>query len=76
MQEEVENLESILNTTTTTTATKPAKTIVETRRWASGTTNGDQHECRETVVYSDGTEVETSRWWAQSAASGYPKYPC
>jgi hypothetical protein len=25
---------------------------------------------------SDGTEVETSRWWAKSAASGYPKYPC
>jgi hypothetical protein len=76
LQEKVETLESILNTTTTTATTKPAKTIVETRRWASGVTNGDQHECRETVEYSDGTQVETSRWWAKSAASGYPRYPC
>jgi hypothetical protein len=75
LQEEVETLESILDTTTTTSTAKPAKTIVETRRWYSGTTNFDQHECRETVVYSDGTEVETSRWWAQSSKN-YPNYPC
>jgi hypothetical protein len=75
LQEKVETLESILNTTTTTATTKPAKTIVETRRWYSGITKFDQHECRESVVYSDGTEVVTSTWWAQSSKS-YPNYPC
>lgn len=75
LQEKVETLESILDTTTTTTEAKPVKTIVETRRWYSGVTKFDQHECRETVVYSDRTEVETSRWWAQSSKS-YPNYPC
>ena len=74
LQEKVETLESILNTTTTTIAAKPVKTIVRTYRFSSNT-RFDQHECREIAEYSDGTQVEISRWWAQSNDT-YPRYPC
>ena len=78
LQEKVETLESMLNTTTTTVAAKPAKSIVEIRRWRTGNLKFDQHECRETVVYSDGTEVITSTWWANTTKdwAGAKQYNC
>jgi hypothetical protein len=78
LQEKVETLESILNTTTTTVAAKPAKSIVEIRRSYSGNLKFDQHECREIIVYSDGTAVVTSSWWANTTKDwkGDKQYYC
>jgi hypothetical protein len=76
LQEQVETLESILNTTTV--APKPAKSIVEIRRGFSGNLKFDQHECREITVYSDGTALVNSTWWANTTKDwrGEKQYYC
>ena len=90
LQKQLEELKTQVNattipttTTTTTTTPKAAVKIVEISRFFSGYTKGQgsktQHECREIIKYSDGTEFESPRRWVQSeqnAAGTYNVYNC
>ncbi len=83
LQEKVESLEERLNATSTTvippsTTQKPAPKIVDVRRFFSGYTKFDQHECREIFIYSDGTEFESPRRWVTTTknSAGFKQYDC
>lgn len=56
---------------TTTGAPKPAVKLVSVRRFFSGDTKFDEHECREIFEHSDGTTFESPRWWAITAIDRY-----
>ena len=80
LQQQLEDLKTQVNATTipattTTTTTKAPPYITRQYRWHTGTTAFDEHECRESADYSDGTRVDITTWWVKSNES-YPHYPC
>ena len=85
LQKQVEDLQTKVNattipttTTTTTTTPKAAVKIVEISRFFSGYTKGQgsssQHQCREIIKYSDGTEFESPRRWVQTEQNSFGNY--
>lgn len=63
---------------TPTIARPSAPKIVNVRRFFSGNTRFEDHECREIFEYSDGTEFESPRRWVRTTvnSAGFKRYDC
>ena len=63
---------------TPTIARPSAPKIVNVRRFFSGYTKFEDHECREIFEYSDGTEFESPRRWVRTTEdwAGNKRYDC
>jgi len=94
LREQVDELKAQLNATTvptttttttlpaTTTTEKPAVKVVEIMRYFDGYTRGfgsqTEHQCREIIKYSDGTEFDSRSWkrTGQDVFGNYTKRDC
>ncbi len=65
LQKQVDELRNATTLPLVTNPPKVAPTIDREDRSNTGYTNGDQHECRHTIYYSDGTQ-ESEKYWVIS----------
>lgn len=63
---------------TPTIARPSAPKIVDIRRFFSGSTKFEEHQCREIFEYSDGTQFESPSWWVITPVDwrGVKQYDC